>query len=339
MRKFLFGLVLCLPLPALADAPGVISDVIDNHILPRIETLADTGAALDAAAQADCRADSAGLRSAYQTAFDAWTSASHLRFGPTETGNRAFALAFWPDSRGMGPKALRGMILGEDPVVNDPGAFASASVAVRGYFALDLLLYDPGFAELGTPAYRCSLIRAVSHDIADLTGAIRDEWGGSYADTMRNAGANETYRSTDEALQELYKALYTGLEFTANTRLGQPLGTFDRPRPKRAEAWRSGRSLRNVELSLQSLRDLTAHLAEDAGDDPDLASQIDYAFGRAIDSARALDDPIFAGVADPMARFRVESLQQMLFAIRNAVRGELGPALGVSEGFSINDGD
>lgn len=339
MRRILLVLALWLPLPAWADEAAVIAETVQDHVLPRIEALAGTGAALDAAAQADCSAGDPGLRAAYQAAFDAWTSASHLRFGPTETDNRAFALAFWPDTRGMGPKALRGMIEAEDPLAADPEGFASASVAVRGYYALELLLFDPEISSLGSPAYRCLLVRAVTGDIANLTGMIRDDWMPGYAETMRTAGSNETYRSRDEAMAELYKALYTGLEFTANTRLGQPLGTFDRPRPGRAEAWRSGRSLRNVVLSLTSLRDLAAHLAPGAGNDPDLASQIDYAFSRAIDTAEALDDPVLAGVADPMARFRIEALQQMLFAIRDAVRGELGPALGVSEGFSINDGD
>ena len=58
-----------------------------------------------------------------------------------------------------------------------------------------------------------------------------------------------------------------------------------------------------------------------------------------IEAAEALDDPAFAGVADPQARFRLESLQTGLFAIRDAIRGELGPGLGVSEGFNAGDGD
>ena len=41
-------------------------------------------------------------------------------------------------------------------------------------------------------------------------------------------------------------------------RLGRPLGTFEAPQPRRAEAWRSGRSLHDVEVSLQALRGYAA---------------------------------------------------------------------------------
>jgi predicted lipoprotein len=340
--RLILAIALAIPLLSgalRADTGAMIADVVDNHILPRMQAFAKDSAALEKAADSDCEASSKPLLDAYQRAFDAWISASHLRFGPTETDNRAFALAFWPDARGMVPKALRQALASSDPVIRDADAFAAASVALRGFFALDYLLFDPAFADLGSPEDRCALIRAVAADLSRTAATIAADWTGEWAVLMKTAGANEVYRTQAEAVQELYKSLYTGLEFTADTRLGQPMGTFDRPRPERAEAWRSGRSLRNIELSLASLRDLADRLAAGAVAQTDLAPQIDYAFGRAIESTEALADPVFAGITDPMARFRVEALQQMLFAIRNAIRGELGPALGVDEGFSLNDGD
>ncbi len=47
------------------------------------------------------------LTEAYHAAFDAWIKTSHLRFGPSEVNDRAFALAFWPDSRGQYPRRWR----------------------------------------------------------------------------------------------------------------------------------------------------------------------------------------------------------------------------------------
>lgn len=340
--RFILAAALVLPLLAgapRADTGSMIADVVDHHILPRMQAFAAGAAALDTAAEADCEAGSATLRDAYQHAFDSWISASHLRFGPTETDNRAFALAFWPDARGTVPKALRQALAGGDPSLRDPDAFAKASVAMRGFFALDYLLYDPAFRDLGTPDDRCALVRAVAADLDRTASLILGDWTHRWAGLLKTAGENDTYRSQAEAVQEIYKALYAGLEITADSRLGQPLGTFDRPRPERAEAWRSGRSLRNVELSLVALRDLARRMAAGLEAQPDLAPQLDYAFGRAIETTVALDDPVFAGIIDPMQRFRVESLQQMLFGIRNMIRSELGPALGVDEGFSLNDGD
>ncbi|MEO0388878.1 MAG: peptidase M75, partial [Pseudomonadota bacterium] len=62
-------------------------------------------------------------------------------------------------------------------------------------------------------------------------------------------------------------------------------------------------------------------------------------FERALDRANALDDPVFAGVTDPPGRLRVEVLQQSVDAIRQVLRQEVGPTLGITAGFNALDGD
>ena len=111
------------------------------------------------------------------------------------------------------------------------------------------------------------------------------------------------------------------------------MGSFDAPKPQVAEARRSGRSLRNVVLSLEALRDFARTLS----DQP--TPKTDAAFDRALSAARVLEDPVFAGVADPISRIRVEALQNDVRAIAEAVGAEIAPALGVSVGFNSADGD
>jgi hypothetical protein len=110
------------------------------------------------------------------------------------------------------------------------------------------------------------------------------------------------------------------------------LGTFDKPRPERAEARLSGRSQRNVVLSLQALRGLAASLS------PQATTTL-AAFDRAIALAEGLSDPVFAGVDDPQARLKVEILQQAVQGARDAALAELAPSLGVDIGFNSADGD
>ena len=62
MRALIFALAL-LPLPALAQSP-VVTQAVEAHILPRMETLAATGTALANAAQADCHPTAPDLRAA-----------------------------------------------------------------------------------------------------------------------------------------------------------------------------------------------------------------------------------------------------------------------------------
>ncbi|WP_324752049.1 imelysin family protein [Roseovarius sp. Pro17] len=338
MRHFLLAIAVALtPFTAIAETTNpVIRDIVSGHILPRFDTLAETSQHLADVAQGDCAPTSDTLRTAYAEAFDAWVSVSHLRFGPTEVNNRAFALAFWPDSRGATPRSLTTLIENQDAIATSPEEYARVSIAARGFYALEFLLYDGALSGLGDADYRCTLVQTVTADIAAISAAIRDDWQSDYAARLLAAVSGGTYRSDEEVLRELFKALTTGLQFTSDTRLGRPLGTFDRPRPTRAESWRSGRSAHNVDLSLTALRDLAIRLSSD---DAPLAQRIDDSFDRALTRLAVLDDPIFAGVADPQSRLMVEVIQQEVDAIRFIVRDELGPTLGVSAGFNALDGD
>lgn len=316
--------------------PMMINDVIDGHILPRYEILSTQSQALSDAAALDCSPTSESLRTAYSDAFDAWVSASHLRFGPSETNDRAFALAFWPDSRGVTPRTLSALLADEDPIARSADAYADVSIAARGFYALEFLLYDEAIMSAGARAYHCQLVQTISADIAVLSQDILNDWLTTYADLMRTPSAEGLYRNDEEVLQQMFSALTTGLEFTADTRLGRPLGTFERPRPTRAEARRSGRSADHVRLSLTSLQDLALRLA---GDNDDITDNLNSGFENALSQLSDLDDPVFAAVSAPQTRLKVEVVQQSVISLRDMARDELGPTLGVAAGFNAMDGD
>lgn len=336
MRHFLAGLFVAFA-PSLATADTLLRAAVDEHVLPRFEALAQKSAALEAACQRNCARDDADLRAAYSAAFDAWILASHLRFGPTEVDNRGFALAFWPDSRGATRKTLARLLKAEDPVVEDREAFARISVAARGFYALERLIFDDDLS--GDDGYRTRLTATVIGDIRLTSDVIAAHWRDSYADTLATAGSpgNDVYLSADEGARELFTSLSVALQTTAELRIGRPLGTFERPRPKRAEARRSGRSLRHVVLSLQASRDLARTLL--TGGPADLRAEVDAPFERVLADAAALDDPVFAGVADPGARIRIEALQLRVNEARKVVALRLGPHLGIAAGFNSLDGD
>lgn len=330
MRSLLFSIFVCVASPLAADDID-IGAIVEDHVLPGYQALAAETAHLAESAAEDCIPTNPTLVQAYHDAFDAWVSMSHLRFGPSEQDDRAFALAFWPDPRGSTPKALSALIRAEDTAVADPSEFETVSIAARGFYALEFLLFDPQFATSKNPAYHCALIRAVTKDMSSNADGILAGWQDGYGGLMSNTG-NDTYRTYAEAAQQLFTALATGLEFTSQTRLGRPMGTFDRPRPNRAEARRSERSLRHVILALRATRELASLISIHNKD-------VDRAFDRAIHRAEGLDDPVFSGVSDPQGRLRVEVLQQDINAIRTILAEEVGPTLGIAAGFNSLDGD
>lgn len=314
--------------PAMAG----VKEAVNDHALPAAHSFAVQAKALAVNAAADCTAPS--VIPSYHNAFDAWLELQHLSFGPLEVDGRALAISFWPDKRGMVASTVARLVSDEDAAVSDPMAFAEVSVAARGLFALERLLFDEAYTGYGREDYACDLVRAIAGDLDRMASAIDTEWQ-AQAQALLTAGeeGNTAYLTDKEAAQRLYTALLAGLDFNADQRLGRPLGTFDRPRPERAEARRSERSLRNVIQSVTALRDLATALS----DAPTPAT--DAAFDTVLANARDLMDPVFAGVDDPATRLKVEIVQQGIRAASAAIQAELGVQLGVGSGFNSADGD
>lgn len=323
------ALLLCLAAPVHAG----VKEAVEDHALPAFAGFTAGTQALADAARVDCTAGA--LRPAFNDAFDTWLGASHLNFGPVEQDGRNLAIAFWPDTRGMVPGALARLIADEDAAVADPEDFAEVSVAARGFFALEHLLYDDQYEGYGAESYTCRLVTAIAVDLARMAAEIETEWRETEAPLLLNPGASgdRRYLTEKEVQQQFYTAIQAALEFDADTRIARPLGTFDRPRPTRAEARRSERSLRNVTLSLEALRDLSRKLTDRE------IPVTEEAFATALEVAADLDDPVFAGVEDPSGRLKVEILQQRIDAVAAAVAGEIGEEFGVTEGFNSADGD
>lgn len=336
MRRLLAFLLLAAAPAGAVDHAAIADGALEAAILPGFETLAGATAALDAAAAAHCAgAPDAGLMAAYAAAFDAWMGVAQYRFGPLEEGEAGFAIAFWPDVRGATPRALGALVAAEDPVVDDPAAFAELSVAGRGLFALDATLAE-GPPALGS--YACRLTMALARDLDRTAAGARDRWRDPYAGWLARPGPdNPLYLAPEEASRALYTALLAGLEATSDLRLGRPLGTLDKPQPRRAEAWRTGRPARNAALALASAELLwEAAFAPEV--EPEARGRVDAAFDAA---ARALADagPIEVAVTEPGGRIRVEAAQQAIDRLRETLAAEIGPALGLAGGFNSLDGD
>ncbi|MEM6889215.1 MAG: imelysin family protein [Pseudomonadota bacterium] len=312
-------------------APPVSADVaqaLQIQVLPVHQQLADQTAKLADEARKDCTAKA--LQPAFHEAYDAWISASHIQFGPIEVHGFSLAMGFWPDPRGTVAKTVARLSAAQDPIVEDPEAFADVSVAAQGFTALERILYTPQ----PDAAYACALTVAITTGLAEKSATLLASWP-AFSELMQTPGAegNEMFQSEDDAKRALYTALSTGLEFLHDQRLGRPLGTFDRPRPNRAEALLSQRSLRHIRLSLAALEQLATTLSDDE------LLKTSAAFSEARQRADALDDPILAGVSVPSERFRIEVLQRSVRAVQVAVIAEVGTPLGISAGFNALDGD
>ncbi len=311
--------------PTRASDP-VIDAVIDTVALPRFAAFADATSALSDAAAADC-APGPQLLVAWNAAFDAFVPVQAFRSGPMEEDGIGQAIAYWPDPKAFTQKQLRALLAGDLPA-----DYSVVSVAARGLFALEVLLYDPDFR---TADAACALVRAASADLAVSARRLSDRWSGSYAPLLRSAGdpGNTRFLTPQEARQSLFTQLLTQLEFDKDERLGRPLGTLEKTRPARAEAHLSGRSLRNLTLSLAANEGLARALGADQ------TEGVLPAFAYAATALGKLTDPALGEVATTGGRLRVQEAADAIGRAAEAASAELGAVLGVAPGFNALDGD
>jgi uncharacterized protein len=337
-------LATALPARAETDHGAIAARALNQTILPGFEALAAETAALSAEAEAACAGqgpiEDTAVKAAYDRAFDAWIGVEAFRFGPLAEENAGFALAFWPDTKGSTPRTLLTMLRDEDPVVDDPEAFAHVSVAARGLFALDWLLFDPEAGAIVAGGYSCRLLQAIAGDAARTSGQVLARWRDPWSHILTSAGAadNPVYFTSEEGTKVLYSALTNALQADIDLRLGRPMGTFERPQPRRAEAWRSGRSLENVALSLAALRAYAA-TAFGPAIGADYAGQVDARFAAALAAVDRVGEPVDVAVATTQGRIRVEALQTAVTHVQSEIAERIGPTIGVTAGFNALDGD
>jgi uncharacterized protein len=332
MKRPLLAIALCL-LPAVASAESAtVGRTLREIVLPGFADLAHSTQALADSAKDDCRADTPALRADFNAVFDAWLGVETYRAGPLEEAGNGLAIAFWPDTKGAMPRALSALLAGAE--VPQGEAFAETSIAARGLFAMEAMLYDPAFNGYGVADPGCQLVQAIARDLALTADRVNRRWIEEFGPLMLTAGAqgNTRFLAPDEVIQQLYTAALAELEFIAEVRIGRPLGD-SRPRPNRAEARASGRSLRNVTLSVEAVAKLARSLA--GVEHSDMTPALDYL----VFAAKQIKDPVFADVETSSGHFRLQELQSAVQAARSAVEADLGVRLGVAQGFNAMDGD
>ena len=330
-----------------AEYAALARSVIDQVILPAYSAHARATQRLGPVIERHCMGSAAGDAAAVRTAFDetmdAWQRAWPFAFGPVTSGAGRARIAFWPDRRGSTARQMRAVLRTRDDALLDPERLAGKSVAVKGLQTLERLLF-------GTPrdTYTCGLAHAIARYQSNLAADVLDAWtveGGFRDAALAAGGGSDEYADDSEVARDLMRSLTESLEAIIAQKLASPLGeSVAKARPKRAESWRSGRSLRNVIVNLESLQalietpggfgDLVA-----AHDGRPLADDLRHGFADALAKARSIPRPLKDAVSDPEERAKLLDLHRSLRALRALVTGPLSRAIGILAGFNAQDGD
>ncbi len=334
--------------------------LVQGHLVPRYRVLAQATRNLAAGLDAFCAApDEAGLNQArgrFVAALDAWNGIAHMRFGPIETDQRFYRFQVWPDKRGTGAKQVRQLLAEADPARLEPAALARDSVAVQGLSALELLLYPHSevtladFQAEGGAGFRCRFAAAIGRNLAGLGQATLADWTqgeAPYAKTVLEPGIGQGRFADPSALgTAVLMTLNTGAQVVHELKLREPLGPGPTAaNPRKAEAWRSRRSLANVCTNLRALGHLyaTALAPRLAGlwlpeTDQGLALTLAAAQSACLSlPPEALDEA--PGPDRPDARQALEHLRDLAGALQARTGKRLAEELDLTLGFNSLDGD
>lgn len=333
-------------MPAKAEPPPIdyaalYAHVLKVHLRPRYQAVEAQTKALTGAIDSLCQAPDAprleAARAAFHGVSDAWQAIEHMRTGPATSLNAHARLNFWPDERDRVGKHLRGLLSSGDAGRVAPADFAQGSVAVQGLPALERLLFGDkaldGLKAADAPVTPCKVARAIAANIAAIAQDLMKAWA---ADPLRGSDAKK-------ATADLFTNLAGGLGAVADMKIGAPLGEkTGRTWPKKAEQWRSDRSLRNIAIDVQALEDLFAAMSDGAGPAFKGTSgdkQNRYQFQSLIKEVKNIGTSMQAALDDETGRLRLKVAAGSLRDMRDLVIGSMTGPLGLILGFNSFDGD
>lgn len=366
LRLWMLSWVLLSPVTAAAEAPwlSVNLAMVEEHVVPRYEQLAEAARGLEQHSRDFCAAPDqarlAALREQFHDTMDGWAGVQHLRFGPVELLNRYYRFQLWPDKHNTGTRQLARLLAEEDHEVLAPQRFARTSVAVQGLSALERLVFARGkgpeaFVQDGKANYRCQLVEAISHNLANMSAELAQEWRASpppLAQLFLQSGELIGERMKDKSLAEkrdvtaaFFSNLTTQVQSIIDQKLLRPMGEPGaRAKPRYLESWRSERSLRNIVVNLEALESLydtgfAPLLEAKSAEHRALDKKIRQAFAKAHQAARQIAAPLYQALQSEEQPLAVEQLLQGMRQLQTLLTGPLPDALGIPLGFNALDGD
>lgn len=341
---------------------AMVHDVVDHHVIPRVEALAEVTNRLAADVAAVCSADTgaadgklAVAKTAFSDTVKVWAGVEFLRFGPMGEAGRVERFAFWPDTRGILFRQLPPLLAKRDLKLLEPGELGRQSAAVQGLHALELLLYEdkkPITASSDDGRYRCAFATAIAKNLANIAKDLVAAWEASdgWRHRMYAPGSdNGVYPEPADAARDLVRALLTGLQLVQERqirpRYDTLLGVAKTPR---LPFERSGLGVIYLQAGVSSLRDFAQRfgLASHApADKAWMRGWVDRAFETLVRDAPQV--PLKPSVPADVARIdkqgpEVTLVRQMRFhlnGLRHMIGRELAPAAELSIGFNELDGD
>lgn len=240
---------------------------IHGHIQPAYKKLADESGRLKAEVKQLCSAPGEEqlekVRAQFRRMVLAYAGIEHIQFGPVADEYRFERLAYWPDRKGRGLRAVQRVLREFDETVWEPEALSEKSVAIQGLTALEYLLYGKGREVLtdegSSNTFRCRYAYSIAINVHHIAKALVAGWQDEapiVKALMNPAPEHAVYRNRQEVVLEFYKVVTTGLQRIHDLKMSPLLGAdAAHAKPRRAQFWRSGMTVDVLRQNLKRVED------------------------------------------------------------------------------------
>ncbi|GJL81279.1 MAG: hypothetical protein DHS20C01_09130 [marine bacterium B5-7] len=329
---------------------------VDQFAVPAYEAFDDAATHLARSAEAFCENMNdntrEGLVDSYYEAMDAWQWVQMISIGPISFELRRFRIQLWPDRRGNVSRHLDLLLSEKNTGALSGAEFQTGSVAVQGLSALEILIFDesgglatttPVATENDDSGFRCQVINAIAQNVASIAKAVRTEWTESddafrgYIETA--SLGNAFFDSADGLSARILHDLRVQLQTIVEYKIERPLSdTAESTRLRRAESWRSQRTIHNIRINLKAI-----HSAYDVSFRPflseELALRVDEKFNQADELLAPIGEFSTAALIDPVERERINAVIEVVDELVQLFIQQIPAALDLNPGLTSLDGD
>ena len=336
-----------------------VKDVSERVLLPAFEAFAMQSRHLSQTTDTFCNAGRtaeqfAQLKSSWNTAQQAWAQTLPFRFGPALDNFIDLKIQFWPDDKNLVRKQARNFLRAN----SSPNTvqLAKAASPAQGLSSMEYLLFDSEegglstFTDSSSAKQRCDYLKAAAQNLRKHAQDLLNAWG----DSSHGYLAEFTYSSHQEIIDESFAVILrealVALEIVKNLKVGKPFGLHLPNANINAfflESWRSQRSQENMISSLISFQQIYyggSHFGLDDllvshYNESELEFRLRTQISKCLELASGLPKPLFSEVKKSKTQGQAEELHKELVKLIAMIKQSLSQTLGVTIGFSSNDGD
>lgn len=330
--------------------------VAERVLIPAFQTFKRQSAHLYLSSTQFCgggrtAAQFAALENSWRMAMEAWMQTQPFRFGPAKDEFVDLKIQFWPDEKGLVKSKVEELLNSGQPL--DANVIAAASAAAQGLPAMEYLMYGFGdgvsaFTDVNQGDRRCLYLVAAAENMRNQSRALTSAWGNSKQGYLPAFAYSNDSIDIGVSFATLLREALVALEFVKNTKVGKPFGLPQgTPNALFLESWRSGNSLNNIISNLITLQQIFYGGSHFGLDDllvinygeTELEFNLRSQIAKCLSLASSLSQPLANQINNQDVRNQVETLFTELVKLIAYMKQDLARVLGITIGFSSNDGD